>query len=60
MIGSLSTSDGVGSTSSMDAVSNDNHSVTQNINVTVNGAENPNEWGEKFVKTIKMEARMNA
>lgn len=60
MVGSLSTSDGVGSTSSMDAVSNDNHSVTQNINVTVNGAENPNEWGEKFVKTIKREARMNA
>ena len=60
MVGSLSTSDGVGSISSMDAVSNDNHSVTQNINVTVNGAENPNEWGEKFVKTIKREARMNA
>ena len=60
MVGSLSTSDGVGSTSLMDAVSNDNHSVTQNINVTVNGAENPNEWGEKFVKTIKREARMNA
>ena len=32
--------------------------MTFNVNMTVNGAENPEEWATRFIRRMKMQARM--